>query len=343
MNYRTVLMLLGTAATAVCQAGSPTADPQQEQPAPPGAPTGQLAFARGGEILLLDVATGDETVLVADNDYDRPLCWMPDGKRLLFWNHAGGAWDLWAVDAQSKARSNLTKSARDNRSPAPAPDGRTIAFHRGGDGLWLMADDGSSQLQLHPRGHRDIAAVWAPDGKQLAFTDLQHGEDERVRMVMHLVQVEDGVARSSKELGGGEAAGFLDAHHLVATGAIEAQQDVLCIDVRDGSRRRLTDTNTRDHNPVVSPDRRTIAWVQLDATPRLHSMRSDGSEVRNLAAMPHAYSPPSFSPDSRWIAFETGPDRRSLQLFVVASCGGSAPRQVSKNGGQFAVWRPDAK
>ena len=74
------------------------------QDAPVG-PTGQIAYNRGGQIMLIDAATRKETVLVADNTYDRPLYWMPGGERLIYWNHDGGAWDLWAIDPDTKVSS----------------------------------------------------------------------------------------------------------------------------------------------------------------------------------------------------------------------------------------------
>ena len=304
-------------------------------------PTGSIAFARAATIVLLDVATGQEKVLVADNQYDRPLTWTPDGKRLLYWNHAAGAWDLWAIDVASGARTNLTRSARDNRSPAVSPDGQYVAFHRGGDGVWRMGADGSDPKQLDPRGHRDAAPAWSPSGARLAFTDLQHGAEDRARMVMHVLDLktDDGAVAARRDLGDGEAAFFLDEDHLIATGPFEGAVEVLAIDVRDGSRRRLTRTAARGHNPVLSPDRRRIVWVEVGDTAQLTSMATDGSDVCELATMENAYAPPTVSPDSGFVVYESGPDRRSLQLYLVPIRGG-AVRPLTHEGGSLAVWRP---
>ncbi|MCA8964940.1 MAG: PD40 domain-containing protein [Planctomycetes bacterium] len=328
------------AITLLCCSLLPIVAAAQDAPPSQPAATGELAFARGGAILLLDVATGEETVLVDDNQYDRPLSWMPDGKRLLFWNHAGGAWDLWSVEVATKARTNLTKSARDNRSPAPSPEGTSIAFHRGGDGVWLMKADGSGQHQLDPRGHRDAAPCWSTDGRRLAFTSLQPVGESHVRFAMHLLTLEDGAATAHRDLGDGEACAFLDEHRLLAIGAHEGAYELLVVDTRDGSRKALTHSAASDRNAVLSPDRSRIVWVVPgEAANRVMSMNVDGGEVRDLAPMQSAFAPPAVSPDGRFVVFESGPDRRSLQLQLVP-IGGGEVRQLTERGGQLAVWRP---
>ncbi len=317
----------------------PPADPATPAPAPTAA-RGEVAFARAGAIVLLDVATGEETVLVDDNEYDRPLTWLPNGEQLLYWNHDGGAWDLWTVAVKSKARTNLTRSARDNRSPAPSPDGGAIAFHRGGDGVWLMAADGSGQHQLDPRGHRDLAPCWSTDGSRLAFTDLQPVAEDRMRFAMHVLTLADGKVATRRELGDGDACAFLDEHHLLATGAQDGAIELLIIDTRDGSRRALTRSADHDHNPVLSPDRQRIVWVvSRDPVSRLMSMRIDGSEVHDLAPIQHAFAPPSVSPDGQFVVFESGEERSSRQLQLVGIRGGDL-RPLTSKGGSHAVWRP---
>lgn len=301
---------------------------------------GQVAFCRGGAILLLDVATGAETVLVADNQYDRPLHWLPDGERLVYWNHDGGAWDLWAVDVRTKERRNLTRTADDVRSAAAAPDGRTIAFHRGGRGVWAMAPDGSDQRCLHERGHRDVPPVWTPSGQRLAFTDLEVQAEGAVAFRLHLVELRDGRTVATKALGTGEVQFFLDERWLVIAGGHEGRRELVAIDVDGGGQRALTYGVERDGDAVLSPDRSTIAWVRSDdAGARLCVMGADGTGVRELAPIANHFAPPSWSPDGGWLVFESGPSRQELQLCVVP-VGGGPVRVLSTAGGRQPVWRP---
>ena len=302
-------------------------------------PTGQIAFNRGAEVMLLDVATGVERVLVADNSYARPLCWLPAGDRLVYWNHDGGAWDLWAIAPEAAARKNLTATARDNRSAQGAPDGRSIAFHRGGDGVWLMDADGGNQRQLTKLGHRDAPPVWSPGGRWLAFMALEPAGERRVRVVGHVVDL-GSESMPVEPLGRGEPLFFLNEHEVVVSGSHGDQPELVVIDIDNGARRALTDSVEGDESAVLSPDGRRIAWVvHAEEAKRLKTMATDGSDVRDLAAVGHYYAPPSWSPDGRFLCFESGAKRGETQVWIVPAGGGEA-RAVTTAGGSFPVWRP---
>lgn len=127
------------------------------------------------------------------------LTWSPDGKRLAFaatFSHPGGKYrwldsELRTVDLASGAIARLTQHRRPDSNddrPAWSPDGRFVAFlHYDGRGL------GTSTVELVSLERRTITAVaparvhlsegdsgfrrpsevvWAPDGRRLAFTDL---------------------------------------------------------------------------------------------------------------------------------------------------------------------------
>jgi hypothetical protein len=81
------------------------------------------------------------------------------------WAQAGGVLDVCAVDIAGPAKPRTLLAGADR--PAPAPDGRTIAVHRGmidvGE-TWLMAADGSNPRLLHSGAF----SRWSPDGAWLA-------------------------------------------------------------------------------------------------------------------------------------------------------------------------------
>ena len=277
---RTVLALLAVLAPA-CRSPHP--------PAAAGSRPDTIAFNRGGTILLLDVATGRETVLVADNSYARPLHWLSSGERLVYWNHDGGAWDLWSVEPESGERRNLTRSASDARSAASSPDGRTVAFQRGGQGVWLMDADGGNERRVHERGHRDAPPAWSPSGRLLAFTDLESGPGDASALVVHVVEFEDdrvagNRVAGARRIGGGEAQFFLDDRTLVVSTAHGGQRELVAVDLASGERSPLTASAARDDNAVLSPDRRRFAWVESgEEASRLMVMGADGSNARALA------------------------------------------------------------
>lgn len=304
------------------------------------APKGSIAFNRNGKILLIDAATGVETELVAKNDYDRPLAWLPAGDRLIYWNHDGGAWDLWAVDPKTKETANLTKSASDNRSASGSPDGKSIAFMRGGDGLWIMDADGKNRTRLDRRGHRDAPPAWSPTGKRLALVDLASGPNDSSTLTTLVLDLDGRKATAVRDLGAGEAAFFLDDARLVLAAAHEGAQELVVVDLEKGTRNALTKSVASDRDAVLSPDRKSIAWIESTKKgSTLKIMAADGTGARELAPVHSLYAPPTFSPDGRHIAYESGPSRTTLQIYVVPTSGGP-PSALTKDGGSFPTWRP---
>lgn len=342
-------MLRGASCSVValiCAIWIPIAAAQESRPSesaptslPTDGPVGKIAFNRGGQIILIDPQTMREEILVSDNVYDRPLVWTADGARLIFWNHAGGAWDLWAYDLAAKARTDLTKSARDNRSGAPAPRGGKIAFMRGGEGVWMMDADGKNPVQLDPRGHRDAAPVWSPSAQRLAFTDLNDAGSAGP-MQAYVVELIDGRPATTKHVGDGEVHFFLDEDHLVLTAPFEGAYEIVRLEISTGQRTPLTKSEGPDRNAILSADRKRIAWEENGGDGRtLRIMNVDGKEKRSLARLEGTYAPPSFSPDGRHLCYENAANGKDLNVFVIALSGGVAV-PMTKDGGSYPVWRP---
>src|SRR5262249_45262290 len=114
--------------------------------------------------------------------------------RLLFWDHSKVGWDVWAVTADGKGRTNLTRVKSGGcRSPAPSPDGKRIAFLRDDPpGPYPLDAGGSNPRRPGGKGFPRFPPAWSPDGKRLAYTvlegdrfflhchDLPSGRDARV-------------------------------------------------------------------------------------------------------------------------------------------------------------------
>ena len=72
---------------------------------------------------------------------------------------------------------------------------------------------------------------------------------------------------------------------------------------------------------------------------RLMHMKADGSGARELAKINNWYAPPSFSPDGKWVTFESGEKRNEQRVWVVSTTAGEA-RPIVDEPGSFPVWRP---
>jgi Tol biopolymer transport system component len=104
-------------------------------------------------------------------------------------------------------------------------------------------------------------------------------------------------------------------------------------------------------DPQISPDGRLVAYVVTDVVMTDNTTNSDlwlvaadgSSAPRRLTNSPKADSHPRWSPDGRWIAFDSTRDGDS-QVYLLPLAGGE-PRKLTtvSTGASGAVWSPDGK
>ncbi|MEV8569529.1 serine hydrolase [Streptomyces sp. NPDC051322] len=101
----------------------------------------------------------------------------PDGTRITYVlrtadrEHDRNDRALWIVPTGGGAARPLTRGPADT-APAWSPDGRWIAFLRGGEGppqLWLLPAEGGEPEPLTDLPSGAGAPVWSPDGTTIAF------------------------------------------------------------------------------------------------------------------------------------------------------------------------------
>ncbi|MFB6549651.1 serine hydrolase [Streptomyces sp. NPDC056405] len=101
----------------------------------------------------------------------------PDGTRIAYVlrtadrEHDRDDRALWTVPTGGGAARRLTRGPADT-APAWSPDGRWIAFLRGGDGppqLWLLPAEGGEPEPVTDLPGGAGAPVWSPDGTAIAF------------------------------------------------------------------------------------------------------------------------------------------------------------------------------
>jgi len=103
----------------------------------------------------------------------------------------------------------------------------------------------------------------------------------------------------------------------------------------------------RVSDPQLSPDGRTVAYVVTEVLKDENRTQSDiwvipaeGGEARVLAGSPKHDRHPRWSPDGKWVAFESNRDG-SFQIWIVPAAGGEARRLTSlSTEASQAVWSP---
>jgi serine/threonine-protein kinase len=123
--------------------------------------------------VLTPVTSGGRNLFVA---------WTPDGHRLTFLSPRGISW----TTADGSGVEEVLFSERPGPPLAWAPDGRTLAFVRTGQGnladLWLLPFDDSGKpgtpRPLAQGPSREGGAVFSPDGRWVAYISNETGRNE---------------------------------------------------------------------------------------------------------------------------------------------------------------------
>lgn len=132
----------------------------------------RLAFRRfgatgGSNLVILDVATGTETVSASSLQIFG-LSWSPDGQKLVTGLSANNASSLVVLRADGTVERNLGMTEVGALFAHWSPDGNTIAFTHGNHDINLISPDGSNLRTL--RSAPDLyfdGGEWSPDGRLL--------------------------------------------------------------------------------------------------------------------------------------------------------------------------------
>ena len=211
-----------------------------------------------GDVVLVDVASGQQRPLTFERRGVASPRWSPDGERIAFLaNDKDGKRQIWILPRSGGDARRITDAKRGVQQFAWSPDGSQIAFvtadeavknddpndlaYELGDDdyltkespapshIWLVSPSGGDARRItsgswslpiaHPPGPAPSPLSWAPDGKTLAVTQ-----------------------RASAHIG------------------IPNQGRIALVDVATGTVRRLTTRNQDESQPVFSDDGKWIAY-----------------------------------------------------------------------------------
>ncbi|HWQ36738.1 MAG TPA: LpqB family beta-propeller domain-containing protein, partial [Blastocatellia bacterium] len=155
------------------------------------APDGKkVAFVVRGEIFAASAKDGGDAARVSRSvAAEYHVTWSPDSKRLVYVSERDGTPHLFTYDFTSNTETQLTKDAAADAMPRFSPDGKLLAFMRGGKELRVLDLEtkqeravASGYLQRAPF-FSDRPLIWSPDSKWIAYAAVSNKSFSNVYVV----------------------------------------------------------------------------------------------------------------------------------------------------------------
>jgi len=125
-----------------------------------------------GQLCLLSAEGGEpEVMLDVPGELAAEPVISPDGKSVVYRGVVNGQHDIWILDIESGARTNLTEDADLDIEPDWSPDGQWIAFGSLRPGapffdLFIMRPDGTAVRQVTADPAKEANPVWGPRAEE---------------------------------------------------------------------------------------------------------------------------------------------------------------------------------
>jgi eukaryotic-like serine/threonine-protein kinase len=143
----------------------------------PGGPYGELAIA--------DVASGKVRQLTHDDALALSPAWSPDGRSIYFASSRGGTMNIWKIAAAGGEPQQITSGQGDDAELDVSADGKRIVFSTFRENMHIVqldleakAGERTLKVLTSDPARNQIAPVYSPDGKRLAYFSNRKGAEK---------------------------------------------------------------------------------------------------------------------------------------------------------------------
>ncbi len=242
---------------------------------------------------------------------------LPGASLLAFETYRDGNGEIYLLDTQTGALTNLTRHLADDRAPSWSPDGSAIAFESHRDGNWeiyiLSLTDGSiTRLTDDPAF--DGSPAWSPDGTQIAFESYRDGNLE-----IYTVAAQGGqpLRLTDDPAGDYGPAWSPDGLTLAFASWRDGNKEVYLVPLGGGEAQNLTQHPADDENPAWTLDGSALAFVSWrDVSAQTGNRNAEIYQVNLADRMPERLTEnpwpdldPTWDAEGRlvWAAYDPGP------------------------------------
>ncbi|MEK6282243.1 MAG: LpqB family beta-propeller domain-containing protein [Acidobacteriota bacterium] len=136
----------------------------------------KTAFIVRGEVFAVATSEGGDGARVTRTPSEESqVAWSPDSRRLVYVSDRDATAHLFLYDFATGAETQLTNGPASDATPRYSPDGKMIAFERGGSEIVVLDLDTRRERAIarahlqRPPLNADRAYVWSPDSKWIAY------------------------------------------------------------------------------------------------------------------------------------------------------------------------------
>jgi Tol biopolymer transport system component len=256
------------------------------------------------------------------------LNWSPDGKTIAFSepneSRTRSRISLFSLSDLTTRRLTSPPDQHFDCSPVFSPDGSQVAFEEGfgGEDLFVVKVSGGDPIRL-TFDNSGGSPAWTQDGREIVFSSPTGNLNSLWR-----IPASGGTARPIAGIGENaydpsipRRGNQLVYQHRVHT------EDIWRIELKDerhsrGSPSRFLSSRGYSRRPNISADGKKVAFEsdRLGYS-EIYSCESDGSNCTQLTSMHGVSGTARWSPDGRYIVFESR-TRQFYQIYVVEIASG---------------------
>ncbi len=271
----------------------------------------------GSNLEILDVGTGVRKILFSTPDVIQAPNWTPDGKALIYNSH--GLIFRYDLASGVHAQINTDFVTQNNNDHVISFDGSLLGLSSSsvdptsGSLIFTVPITGGMPEQITLQGHAYLHG-WSPDGKWLTYTAQRNGEHD----IYKIPSTGGEEVRLTQAPGLDDGSEYSPDGKYIYYNSVQSGKMELWRMTSEGKEQtQITDDEYQNWFPHISPDGKWIVFLSFmpEVEPEDHpfykhvylrKMPIEGGKMKIIAYIyggQGSINVPSWSPDSRYVAF----------------------------------------